>query len=201
MTLKSNFKSDLKKEQLLTKLLDKTYSSKLKHYSFERIRDLNEQYKGVDVVFKHKTKACSYFIDEKAQLDYINEDLPTFAFELSYLKNTVEKKGWLFDENKKTDFYALITAIFLDGGEYSSCKITLVNRKKLLKKLDALNFKNTRFQDYRSANSHGKIVIDQLNQKKEGYLFLSSKNKIEQPLNLVLRLDWLLETKIAKRLI
>ena len=201
MTLKSNFKSDLKKEQLLTKLLDKTYSSKLKHYSFERIRDLNEQYKGVDVVFKPKTKACSYFIDEKAQLDYINEDLPTFAFELSYLKNTVEKKGWLFDENKKTDFYALITAIFLDGGEYSSCKITMVNRKKLLEKLDVLNFKNTSFQNYRSANSHGKIVIDQLNQKKEGYLFLSSKNKIEQPLNLVLRLDWLLETKIAKRLI
>ncbi len=107
----------------------------------------------------------------------------------------------MFDENKKTDFYALITAIFLDGGEYSSCKITLVNRKKLLKKLDALNFKNTRFQDYRSANSHGKIVIDQLNPKGEGYLFLSSKNKSEQPLNLVLRLDWLLEANIAKRLI
>ena len=201
MTLKSNFKSDLKKEQLLTKLLDKTYSSKLKHYSFERITNLNEQYKGVDVVFKHKIKACSYSIDEKAQLDYLNEDLPTFAFELSYLKNTVEKKGWLFDENKKTDFYALITAVFLDGGEYSSCKITMVNRKKLLEKLEELNFKNTSFQNYRSANSHGKIVIDQLNQKKEGYLFLSSKNKIEQPLNLVLRLDWLLETKIAKRLI
>ena len=77
----------------------------------------------------------------------------------------------------------------------------MVNRKKLLEKLDVLNFKNTSFQNYRSANSHGKIVIDHLNQKKEGYLFLSSKNKIEQPLNLVLRLDWLLETKIAKRLI
>lgn len=201
MTLNSDFKSDLKKEQLLTKLIDKIYASKLKHYSFERVKDLNEQYKGVDVVFKHKSKICSYFIDEKAQLDYINEDLPTFAFELSYLKNTIEKKGWLFDEKKKTDFYALITAIFLDDGEFTSCKITLVNRKKLLKKLDELNFKKTDLQNYRSVYNHGKIVLDQLNQKKEGYLFLSSKNKIEEPLNLILRLDWLLETKIAKRLI
>lgn len=201
MTLKSNFNTDLKKENLLAPLLDKIYASKLKHYSFERITNINEQYKGVDVLFKHKTKGVSYTVDEKAQLDYINEDLPTFAFELSYLKNSAEKKGWLFDEKKKTNFYALVTAIYLDDGDYSSCKITLVNRKKLLEKLAELNFKNAGFENYRSTNSHGKIVIDQLNQKREGYLFLSSKNKIEQPLNLILKLDWLLGCGIAKRLI
>ena len=201
MHLKGNFNADLKKEQRLAPLLDKIYTSKLKHYYFERIKDLNQQHKGVDVLFKHKKTGVIYSIDEKAQLDYTNEDLPTFAFELTYLKDANEKKGWLFDNKKKTDFYALITAIFLDGGEYSSCKITLVNRKKLIEKINAYGIHQAKLFAHRKPDTHGKISIKQLNPKKEGYLFLSSKNKVEQPLNLILRLDWLLETKIAKRLI
>ena len=200
MGLKSNFKSDLKKEKQLSLLLDSCYKSKLKHYSFERIADLNQQYKGVDVIFKHKQKGDVYYIDEKAQLDYINEDLPTFAFEVSYQKNSMQKQGWLFDQSKKTDFYSLVTAIYSDEPTaYTSCKITLVNRTKLL----AFLKKRELDKDLIAAKpkQHGKHVIAALNNKDEGYLYFSKDNKAEQPVNLILRLDFLIKNKLGKRLV
>ncbi|MGS0525781.1 hypothetical protein ACU8V7_11875 [Zobellia nedashkovskayae] len=89
MPLKSNFKSDLEREQELCILLDRYYKQYLKHYTFERVSDMPKQLAGIDLIFIHKTNGKKFYIDEKAQLDYINENLPTFAFELSY-----EKKGY-----------------------------------------------------------------------------------------------------------
>ncbi|WP_350293341.1 hypothetical protein [uncultured Croceitalea sp.] len=200
MSLESRFKSDLEKEKKLTPLLDSYYKSKLKQYSFVRVSDLKQQHKGIDLLFKHKEKIASFYIDEKAQLDYINEDLPTFAFELSYLKNGKEKEGWLFDKKKKTEFYSLITAIYSDEpSSYTSCKITLVNRVKLLA------FLNKRGLDKNNIvvkpKQHGKHIINGLREKDEGYLYFSKTNKAEQPINLILRLDFLIRNGLAKRLV
>jgi len=200
MGLKSNFKSDLKKENQLSFLLDSYYQSRLKHYSFERIADLNQQHEGVDVIFKHIQKGGVYYIDEKAQLDYINEDLPTFAFEVSYQKNGMQKQGWLFDQSKKTDFYSLVTAIYSDEPTaYTSCKITLVNRAKLLAFLNKRGLEKSLMLT--QPKQHGKHVIKELNERDEGYLYFSKENKVEQPLNLILRLDFLIKNNIGKRLI
>lgn len=200
MSLESNFKSDLEKEKKLTFLLDSYYQSKLKQYSFVRVSDLRQQHEGVDLLFKRKEKNALFYIDEKAQLDYINEDLPTFAFELSYLKNGKVKEGWLFDKKKKTDFYSLITAIYSDEpNSFTSCKITLVNRAKLLA------FLNKRGLDKNNIvakpKQHGKCIIKGLREKDEGYLYFSKSNKAEQPINLILRLDFLIKNKLAKQLV
>lgn len=200
MSLKSNFTADHKKEQAISFLLDKIYDSRLKNYTYKRVSEKSLQYDGVDVIFINRKSKKEFYIDEKAQLDYINENLPTFAFELTYLKNGTLKTGWFFDEKKKTEFYALVTGIYKDSGEYSSCTITLVNRKKLLEKLNTLHLNLTAFINYNSKKKHGRIPIRELDQKSEGYLFFSAKNKVEKPLNLILRLEWLLKTKIAKRL-
>ncbi|GMN10009.1 hypothetical protein MTsPCn9_15760 [Croceitalea sp. MTPC9] len=203
MGLKNNFKSDLEKEKKLTVLLDSYYKSNLKHYTFERITDIKQQYKGVDLIFKHMESGASFYIDEKAQLDYINEDLPTFAFELCYLKNGEEKRGWLFDEKKITNFYSLITAIYSDEpNSYTSCKITLVNRKRLIEFLlkRGIDKKSISENIFLRVKKHGKHKILGLDDKKEGYLFFSKQNKNEQPINLILRLDFLIQHKIAKRL-
>jgi len=200
MGLKSNFKLDLKKEKQLSLLLDSHYQSKLKHYSFKRIADVNQQHKGIDVIFKHKQKGAIYYIDEKAQLDYINEDLPTFAFEVSYQKNNVQKQGWLFNQSKKTDFYALVTAIYSDQPTtYTSCKITFVNRPKLLAFLNKRGLNKSAL--LAKAKQHGKQAIAALNEKEEGYLYFSKNNKAEQPINLILRLDFLIKNKLGKRLV
>lgn len=202
MNKKSSFKSDLAKEQQLTTLLNSYYSKHLKHYDFERVHSIKEQLEGVDVNFAHRSNSKVFHVDEKAQLDYINEDLPTFAFEICYFKNNIEKEGWFYDANKKTDFYALITAIYNDGGnDFTSCKITLVNRLKLQSVLHKKGLENHKLKSHYNNALHGRICVDELDCRKEGYLFLSKKNKAEKPLNLILRLDWLLELGVAKRLV
>ena len=202
--MKSTFTSDLGKEKRLSDLLDTYYSRCLKHYRFERIYNIQEQLQGVDVVFKHRTTQETFLVDEKAQLDYINEDLPTFAFELHYLKNGSLREGWLFDGSKKTDFYALVTAIYEDEPtKYTSCKITLVNRNKLISFLELKGLtKNALLSYYQNGSlPHGKLEVGELNPRTAGYLYHSKNNKAEQPFNLILKLDFLVTHGIAKTLV
>ena len=201
MALKSSFKTDLIKEQKLAPLLDKYYAQSLKYYRFERINNIEEQLLGIDLKLTHKTTSKVFNIDEKAQLDYLNEDLPTFAFEICYYKDNIEKEGWFFDTKKKTDFYALITAIYDDDHVFSSCKITLVNRVKLQNELIKIGLDRTNLKSYSKEGLQGKICVGGLDCQKEGYLFLSKKNKVEKPLNLVLKLDWLINMGLAKRMV
>lgn len=204
MVLKSTFNVDLKKEQQLTVLLDAYYTKHLKKYNFERIQEKQEQFKGVDLVVTHKETGVSYTVDEKAQLDYINEDLPTFTFELSYKKEGVLKQGWFYDSSKKTEFYSLITGIYSDAPNiFTSCKVTLVNRKKLLDYLKDNGVTELLLKKVVETHEtqHGKLKLKELNQRTEGYLYISSNNKAEQPVNLVLRLDFLLEKGLGKRLV
>lgn len=102
--LKSNFKADLSKEKQLTPLLDYYYQKHLKHYTFERVSQLKQQLQGIDLILKDRQSGKQFYLDEKAQMDYINESLPTFAFELFYQKDGVKKQGWLFDASKKNSF-------------------------------------------------------------------------------------------------
>ncbi|MFC4095769.1 hypothetical protein [Euzebyella saccharophila] len=199
MNLKSNFKEDLQKEQRLQILLDCYYKTYLQNYSFQRESDLKKQLKGIDLVLTQRNTNISYNVDEKAQLDYINDDLPTFAFEINYFKNDKIRMGWLFDTKKETHFYSLVTAIYEDEpNKFTSCKITFVNRNKLLHFLSDKGIDQNTF--YHSDLVHGKKIIPQLHHRKQGYLYLSSNNKAEKPLNLILKLDFLVEMGIAKRL-
>lgn len=203
MKLKSNFKSDLQKEQQLSVFLDGIYQKHLKHYYFKRKKDIKRQLEGIDLVFTHKKSQKEYYVDEKAQLDYLNDDLPTFAFELSFQKRGETKQGWLFDSSKKTNFYALITAIYSDEPNiFTSCKITFVNRHKLISFLESRKITQFTYEQYLEKDNlkHGKIEMVELNPKKEGYLYCSTQNKAEKPINLVLKLDFLTENGLAKRL-
>lgn len=197
--MKSKFTSDLAKERFIQPLLD-SYYRQLKHYSFERVTDSEQQYQGVDLILSHKENGMRFFVDEKAQLDYLNESLPTFAFEIQYQKEGSKKEGWLYDSNKKTQFYALATSIFSDENEkLTSCKLTFINREKLLSLLKLKGIDKSTLIDYGKTTQNGKIIIEQLDPIAEGYLFLS-KSKAELPLNLVLKLNWLIHKKVGKTL-
>lgn len=204
MGVQSNFKKDLQKEKELAIFLDTLYQKHLKKYTTKRIHDYKRQLQGVDVLFTQKETQTVFEVDEKAQLDYIGEDLPTFAFEISYVKDKNRKKGWLFDTTKTTQFYALITAIYKDDPDtFTSCKITFVNREKLIALLQSKNITQEILSDYIKSDVkvQGKKKIKELHSYKEGYLYLSASNKAEKPLNLILKLDYLIEKGIAKRLL
>ena len=204
MGVHSNFKKDLQKEKQLAIFLDTLYKKHLKKYTTKRIQDYKQQLEGVDVLFTHKETKEVFKIDEKAQLDYIGENLPTFAFEINYVKDKKRKQGWLFDATKTTQFYVLVTAIHKDEpNAFTSCKITFVNREKLLALLHSKNITKKTLSNYVMLDSkiQGKIKIKELHSYKEGYLYLSSTNKAEMPVNLILKLDYLIEKGVAKRLI
>lgn len=201
-----SFESDLAQEEILSKYLDSVYDEKKLDY--ERIFDLDKQHQGIDVIMF--VKANEYLVDEKAQLHYINNDLPTFTFELSYLKDNILKDGWLFDENKITQYYFLITGIFLKKGKNKlSCpddiekiKITSVNRIKLIEYLSSIGLNKAKLLQYdfdlRKNNSYGKNNISELNSKTEGLIYYTKHLK-EQPINLQLRLKFLIRTGVAKK--
>jgi len=90
--MKSKFYEDLSKEELLGTYLDTFYPQIFKDSSFtvERIWDRHQQYQGIDLLLKND-KQC-FYVDEKAQLDYLNVSLPTFAFEQII---SLIKKSWL----------------------------------------------------------------------------------------------------------
>ncbi|WP_179354605.1 hypothetical protein [Winogradskyella vidalii] len=202
----SNFKSDLQKETLLAAYLDAVYFRK--NIDFKRVTNLSQQLQGIDLVIMHK--ADTYYIDEKAQLHYLNKNLPTFTFELSYLKKGQRKTGWLFDEQKLTHYYFLVTGIYLKGKKsklkYSKdierLKITSVNRGKLVKHLNSIGLTKEKLNTFdsilRKGNKYGKKYISELNPKSEGLLYYS-KHLREKPINLQLRLSYLIENKIAKK--
>jgi hypothetical protein len=202
----SSFQSDLNQEQILSKYLDNIYSEKKIEY--KRIFDLNMQHQGIDVIMTIDSK--EYNIDEKAQLHYIGSDLPTFTFELSYLKNNLNKEGWLFDEHKLTQYYFLITGIFLKKGktilstsdDIEKIKITSVNRQKLIDFLESKGLHKEKLlkydSDIRESKTFGKNELAELNEKTEGLIYYTN-HLSEKPINLQIRLKFLLDKELAKK--
>ena len=100
----------MRAEQALSAFLDEFFYQRLldegRFSSFLRITDKETQLKGIDVI------GCSgiseAYIDEKAQLHYINKHLPTFAFELSFLSGEKECIGWFLNDELKTTHYLLL---------------------------------------------------------------------------------------------
>jgi hypothetical protein len=186
--------------------LDKIY--KEKKIEFERIFDLDLQHQGIDL--KIFVNSNQYLIDEKAQLHYINSELPTFTFELSYMKNNILKNGWLFDENKKTEYYFLITGIYLKenktklktSDDIKKLKITSVNRNKMIQHLDSIGLNISTLQKYdnhfRMNNSYGKNEITELDKYSEGLIYFSEQ-LVEKPINIQLRLEYLIQSEVAKK--
>jgi len=201
----SFFKRDLNKEKILSKYLDGVYNKI--PLVLQRIENLDFQHKGVDLIFNNN--GDKIYIDEKAQLDYLNSDLPTFTFELSYLKKGEIKIGWFLDDSKITDFYFLITSIHVDDKKdiskgITNCKITSIDRLKLSRFLDEIGLTYQKLNQYnngiRTENADTKkIIINELHEKSQGCL-VYSQHLDEKPINLMLRLDFLLKNGVAKRI-
>lgn len=200
----TKFQEDLVKEAILGQFLDVIYANL--NLDLQRISDTNLQYKGVDLIYCHKGKEL--YIDEKAQLNYLNKDLPTFTFELSYLKNDKLRQGWLFDDEKLTDYYFLVTGIFLNRHhlenhtDIEGCKITCVNRAKLIDHLDVIGLTPAKLEFYdheiRKNQQFGQHLIEEIAPKTGSLHF--TEYLAEKPINLKLKLQYLINLKIAKRI-
>ena len=203
-----NFEQDLNHEKILATYLDRIY--KLKGYAVERPNNINKQHRGVDLILQKDGK--EFFIDEKAQLHYLNANLPTFTFELSYLnKSGFIKTGWFLDKSKETNFYFLVTNIMLKDNlkvlrmpeDITTLKITAVSRRHLKEYLSKKGLTEKQLSEYdaeiRHKAQYGRNSIKELDSKREGLMFYTAHLQ-EKPMNLQLRLDFLIKAKVGKRI-
>lgn len=200
--LQSTFKRDLKEEALLNPYKDLCYQSL--GFKFKRVDDKESQNRGIDVIRTHQGRPI--YIDEKAQMDYQNHDLPTFTFELGYFKEGYFHEGWLFDPTKITQRYYLFTNICSSKkGRFTSFKLTSVKRHLLIAHLEELNLgrkkchsliqESNAFQP----NKRGTFLVHQ-DLNHPSIELIQSPFKAESPFNLKIRLPYLIERGIAYRL-
>lgn len=135
----AQFRFDLNQEQFLQPYLDRCYAAHGIHA--QRTIERFDQAQGIDVRLTKDGR--SYQVDEKAQLHYIGQCLPTFALEVDLLVNGQLSPGWLFDTRKRTEVYAFVFDIAVHGSgtqirhpdQVASACIVLVNRARLIRKL------------------------------------------------------------------
>ena len=134
-------KEDSNASKEVEKFLDENFY-KNEVSDFERFTDKENQLKGKDVKFSID-ELKEILVDEKAQVDYINKNLPTFAFEVDSLQRGRLIGGWLFGKRYETEYYLLVW-IFADGegkgitaDQINKLDCILIERKKIVEFLEA----------------------------------------------------------------
>lgn len=209
VSTQSLFKSDLQEESVFSDFLDKCLyrplesilsakAQQINPVSFERTKALSDQYCGIDVVLHEGQWQLN--IDEKSQLHNINEHIPTFAFELSYLKNDSVRPGWLIDPTKKTDAYMLCWPYGEADNEqeavYTGAKALLVSKHTLLDALSKFGYGRQalaeRDEAIRKTGKHGSFRC-----KSPCFWFFYSGQYAEQMINIVVKAPFLEKIAIS----
>lgn len=207
--IQSRRNEDMSAEGQLACFLDEYLYERFPHKDafsqIERIYDRAEQLAGVDVRFTG-VDGRVYHVDEKAQLYYLNRDLPTFAFEVQFLRRGQEICGWLCNDSLKTDLYLLIWPFAAQDSpqniraeQFTRLDCLLVEKKRLLAMLAREGLTPERLlreaRQHRQNGHTGKIVIDGVSGI---YYYVSDIEKYaEAPINVVIAKDRLL--RIAQR--
>ncbi len=196
---------DMTSESELGKFLDKhLYKELLKSGAFKSITRETEkdvQLNGVDVTCV-ATNGAVYRIDEKAQLYYINKNLPTFAFEVDFLRDGLVTIGWLCNPALLTDAYLLIwpyatqnTPKGIQENQFTEADCILVSKQRILNFLEQNGLTIERMladaHQFRKERRTGKIPIPGLHGV---YYFASYPNQYkEAPINIVIAKKYLRE--------
>lgn len=187
--------ADMNAESELAEFLDENLYSQLlgegKFLSIERMTEKEQQLQGIDVTAK--TQNAVFYIDEKAQLYYINKNIPTFAFELQFLKGGRVIEGWFLNDELKTDHYLLIWPFAsvtdvkeLKKENFTKLDALMISKEKLRRELASLGLdKETlarKAYQLRSTRTYGKIITG----IQGVYYFASDPSKYaEAPINIV----------------
>ena len=187
---------DMQAEAELGIFLDKYFYSRLvdrgELTTAQRISDIEIQRKGIDVIaLKNDFQA---FIDEKAQLYYINQNLPTFAFELSFLLDGSEMLGWFLNDELCTDRYFLLwpNATTSDLAKIKARDFTVVyglmikksNVRQYLERID-IN-KDYLLKTSQQLRKDGKVGRHHTEHKGINFFVSDPKKYSERPINLVI---------------
>ncbi len=201
MPPETTFDEDLAEEHELALFLDKYLYNTDFFEDFHRTNDYRSQQAGIDNICSiSKLGLKNIKIDEKAQLDYINNPLDTFVLELFYNTSSLVKFGWFLDFSKKTTHYLFIWINNANNTKNNSCNDYNIINFCLVKKNNLKNFFNKEGYTNSVLAQKGWEIIKARQYKKskiEGkndyWFFYSYSNKGEGPINLVVRKSILLQ--------
>lgn len=193
----SRRKMDMKAEQALARFLDQNLYEELRkegHFSsIHRADQYEQQVSGIDVTMTYK--ADSVYIDEKAALYYINQDLSTFAFELSYQNRGEERLGWFLNDQLKTTHYLLLwpdartsDLSAIQAEDFTVVDALLISKAKLKAYLEPIGLDDhTLLECARILRQH-KVSGRQSIPQPGMSIYVSSSGKYsEAPINLVIK--------------
>ena len=187
--------ADMAAEAELASFLDEyLYAPLLAEGHFEsisRVHDKEHQLKGVDVVVT--TGKTTGNIDEKAQIYYVNKNLPTFAFELQFLKYGEVIEGWFLNDGLSTDYYLLIWPQATTDSIYELTKETftrldalMISKKKLRSRLEELGLSKAVLMQKAAELRRNRVYGKTATGHKGIYYYLSDSRKyVEAPINIV----------------
>lgn len=199
----SRREGDMSAEAELAFFLDKylydRFPNRQRYSSIERIKNRREQLNGTDVRFSMKDGRV-FNVDEKAQLYYLNKNLPTFAFEIQFLRYGAPTTGWPCNERLQTDYYMLIwpfadrdTPAGISWENFTKADCLMISKKNLLSFLEGKGLAVDRMladaDKIRRERRTGRILIEGLSGI---YYFASYPQHYEEaPINIVVAKSYL----------
>jgi len=189
----SQRRSDSNGERELAKYMDEHFYSRVKlraGTNVKRLDDLESQYAGIDVEISNGGQSIK--IDEKAALYYVNRELDTFAFELSFVNKAGRiNTGWFMDDSKMTTHYLLLypkssvdDLSKIQNSDFRDVHGILVSRAKLKEHLESMGYTKEKLQWY---NSYMRSNVMDGRYRDDGNFHFSISGKLyERPVNLIL---------------
>ena len=198
---------DMSAEAELARFIDENLYTRFPNSSsfktIARVHDKEQQLQGVDVVFT-AVDDRKFRVDEKAQLYYLNKDLPTFAFEINFLRDGWPTTGWLCNETLKTDLYLLIWPFAdqddckgISANQFTKVDCLLIQKKAILNFLEKNGLSIEQMvhdaKKIREEGKTGKIPIEGV---RGIYYYASDPRRYrEAPINVVISKKYLLGLK------
>ena len=199
---------------IINDYLDKyVYTQENGFTSFERVMDRQRQVKGIDVILGYN--GTRYYADEKAASDYINREFPlqTFSLELAFVnRDNIIMDGWFLNDEIRTDSYVFVwidTAdmhpisedkpdiMVLDGIDaIKSGDVAIVDKEDVEQYLESLGWTKDKLRAKCDQIIDEDGNVEMGNVRKNGCKFSYSTKLVEQPVNVLVPRDKMIQ--IAK---
>lgn len=190
---------DVSVEQEIAKFLDDNFYSKAVT-DFHRFKSKDDQLKGKDIRFTWDD-LVNIIVDEKAQSQYINRDLPTFAFEISSIFSGKRSEGWLFNDAKETEYYLCIwiwaeRTWNISADDIIKLDCLLLKRSDIIVYLEMEGFTKKRIvereNEIRASGEQGPF-----DKTAHQYIyFFNTTKRVERPFNVIIRKQKLIELAV-----
>lgn len=198
---------DMSAEAELARFLDRYLYARFPNAdafdSIERTYRKAQQLSGIDLIFRSKDSR-TFCVDEKAQLYYLNKDLPTFAFEIEFLRHGIPTTGWLCDRGLDTDLYLLVWPFAkqdspkdIKAEDFTKADCLLVSKAAVLHHLASQGLTAERLlQDAKHIRSEGKIGKIPISGVNGIYYYASDPQQYQEaPINIVISKQHLMRIK------